>query len=349
MTAVLSLYLDIVRLTAALVVFVHHASYERFGGAWLSAFSGFAHEAVVVFFVLSGFVIAYVVDTKENTASTYVIARFSRLWSVAIPAILGTILMDALGRALAPEVYVPGETAVDIFRITASLLFLNEWWFSHLHVGSNGPYWSLSFEGSYYLLFGLFMFIRRPWPWIIISSLLIGPKIILMMPAWIAGVIAYRQTKTTYNRQTGVVLTIVGLILALAFLVFRIGNVYITYRWRYVLGDELFDAFGHAVYFVSDTIIAAGVALHILGVAILSANVVIRKQLARMVSRASAATFPIYVIHYPALLFFTAVSLAYFGEKNSAMIFVSSAMIGIVLTPLGEFLRRWMRKKLTEI
>ncbi|MFM8331498.1 MAG: acyltransferase family protein [Candidatus Methylumidiphilus sp.] len=67
MSPALSAYLDAVRLTAALMVFAHHASYPRFGGEWIAALAGYGHESVVVFFMLSGFVIALSHANKDRT------------------------------------------------------------------------------------------------------------------------------------------------------------------------------------------------------------------------------------------------------------------------------------------
>ena len=56
-----SLYLDVVRLGAAMLVLLHHYSMKsEFSGGWLWQFRGFGGAAVIVFFVLSGLVIAYV-------------------------------------------------------------------------------------------------------------------------------------------------------------------------------------------------------------------------------------------------------------------------------------------------
>ena len=69
----LSTYLHMLRFFAALVVFAHHAGYERFDGQWIGFLAGYGHEAVLVFFVLSGFVITYATDTREHTPSVYFI------------------------------------------------------------------------------------------------------------------------------------------------------------------------------------------------------------------------------------------------------------------------------------
>jgi hypothetical protein len=139
MTPALSVYLDALRLLAALMVFAHHASYPIFGGRWISALGGYGHEAVVVFFVLSGFVIAFVTDVKERTPAAYAGSRLSRLWSVALPALAATLAMDAIGRQLAPQAYA--DVLVNPQGPLASALFVNEFWTAQWHVGSNIPFW----------------------------------------------------------------------------------------------------------------------------------------------------------------------------------------------------------------
>ena len=92
----LSIYLDLVRFLAALMVFVVHANYERFTGGLplLWHFKDLGNDAVMVFFVLSGFVIAYVAAHKERTIEEYAASRFARLYSVVVPALILTMLLD---------------------------------------------------------------------------------------------------------------------------------------------------------------------------------------------------------------------------------------------------------------
>ena len=105
MTRQTSLYLDVVRFTAAMVVFIGHVSGQRFVGGLFWQLGAYMDEAVTVFFVLSGFVIAYVIDQREDDAERYAVARASRLYSVALPAILATVLLDHLGMAIRPDLY----------------------------------------------------------------------------------------------------------------------------------------------------------------------------------------------------------------------------------------------------
>ncbi len=54
-----------------------------------------------MFFVLSGFVIAYVTDGHDRTLADFTLNRLSRLWSVALPALVfGVILFHVAGRSV---------------------------------------------------------------------------------------------------------------------------------------------------------------------------------------------------------------------------------------------------------
>ena len=69
-----SIFLDALRLLAALIVFASHASYILFHASiWIPG-----HLAVMIFFVLSGYVIAYTTFRRPCTPKEYAIARFSR-------------------------------------------------------------------------------------------------------------------------------------------------------------------------------------------------------------------------------------------------------------------------------
>ena len=103
-----SLYLDLVRFLAAVIVVIVHANHERFTGGLpiLWRLSGLGNDAVMVFFVLSGFVIAYVSDQKERSLEDYMVSRLARLYSVVVPALLLTVLLDWLGARIDPTLYV---------------------------------------------------------------------------------------------------------------------------------------------------------------------------------------------------------------------------------------------------
>ena len=336
-----SAYLNILRFSSALVVFAHHASYERFDGSWIAWLGGYGHEAVMVFFVLSGFVIAYVVDTKEKDAGTYFSARFSRLYSVALPAIALTFFLDYLGMSLQPGVYA--DAASNSVWDWLCLLFLNQVWAFEVYPGTNLPYWSLSYEFLYYVLFGVFMFSRRPWLHCTLLALLIGPKIMLLLPAWLLGVLAYQQCRKPFSRNPALYLCFFGLAWALVLAIGKIGNLYITWRWYSVLPAEVSSLLGHSSAFVSDIAIAAGVAMHLVGAAQLMRQWQPPAATCGRIQKISDATFTVYLTHYPALYFFTALSVFLFEQRIGVFIGPLSLLIGILLVSPTESLRRSMR------
>lgn len=65
MTSEVSIYLDAIRFTAAMVVFLGHVSGQRLTGGLLWQVGRYMDDAVIVFFVLSGFVIAHVASERE--------------------------------------------------------------------------------------------------------------------------------------------------------------------------------------------------------------------------------------------------------------------------------------------
>ena len=344
MSPAFSVYLDLLRLSAALIVFAHHASYARFDGLWISALGGFGHEAVVIFIVLSGFVVSHVVDLKEHTASAYAASRLSRLWSIAVPAIIVTLLMDGIGRTLAKDVY--DQVATNPAGSLASVFFANEFWFAQWHPGSNIPFWSLSYEAAYYLLFGLYAFTRKRWIWMATTCAIIGPKILLLAFAWAAGVVACRLASKKRSHVRNLSLALGGAAIAAGLALSKFGNLYITYRWEPWFGPIFFDSMGSAASFVSDNLIALGLALHLVGVAGLLTEKGASNKTRKWFSTAGLATFPLYLIHYPSLYFFTAVSLQLFGARVGIFIGLASLATSVAFTPLGEWLRSSLRNRL---
>ncbi|HEX7012651.1 MAG TPA: acyltransferase, partial [Steroidobacteraceae bacterium] len=190
MSGALSVYLDLLRFLAAVVVFLHHMPRVSEGG--YQPFATYGEDAVMLFFVLSGFVIAYVTDTKERDPGTYMASRFARLYSVAVPALILTLILDSIGRAADPTLYGSWyDSDYPLVRLIASLTFTNEIWSLNIRPFGNPPYWSISYEFWYYVFFAILMFARRWWL-IALWAVFVGPLIVLLLPVWLAGVLIYR-------------------------------------------------------------------------------------------------------------------------------------------------------------
>lgn len=69
MSISVSVFLDLARFGAALAVLFCHISGKRLTGGLLWQLGPYGSEAVTVFFVLSGYVIAYVAATREKNSN----------------------------------------------------------------------------------------------------------------------------------------------------------------------------------------------------------------------------------------------------------------------------------------
>src|SRR5580704_6327499 len=197
-----SLYLDLVRVSVSLAVVLYHASFEENGGDWFR-FGTIGPDAVTVFFVLSGLVISYVADTKENNLELYISSRLARLWSVLIPALALTYLVNLVGVEINPVPHwiVPYGSA---WQLLPSALFVNELWFHSVAPLSDIPVWSIGFEFWYYVFFGVIIFAPRKWRYVAVPivALMVGPRILLLSPIWFFGVAVYQLGRRRLVRGT---------------------------------------------------------------------------------------------------------------------------------------------------
>ena len=187
-----SLYLDLSRVSAALAVVLYHAAFQQNGGDWFHP-GTIGPDAVTVFFVLSGLVISYVVDTKESSPQLYISSRLARLWSVLMPALALTYLINLFGVRMNP---VPNWIVTDgsAWLLLPSALFVNELWFHPVAPLSDIPVWSIGFEFWYYVFFGVIIFAPGKWRYIAVSvvALIAGPRILLLLLIWLLGVAVYQ-------------------------------------------------------------------------------------------------------------------------------------------------------------
>lgn len=189
----LSSYLDLVRFLAAVAVLLGHMTQQGFALGWIPLAHA-SHEAVVLFFVLSGLIIHTTTFKRHADWRDYTVARVSRVYSVALPAVL-TCTIGSIGlAALRPDVLaeLPSYRPASLADFFGSLLFLNESWSSlrtPTRLTLNGPYWTLCFEVWYYILFGLFVFLRSRWRWpvLLLAVLVTGVNALLLLPVWVLG------------------------------------------------------------------------------------------------------------------------------------------------------------------
>jgi peptidoglycan/LPS O-acetylase OafA/YrhL len=181
--------------------------------AWYTLTS-FGHDAVMVFFVLSGFLIGSSVVADAERArwswTRYLTNRAVRLYVVLLPGLVITALCDSIGVLQFPqhEIYsgAPAGYRHDFFDVIARLgpgVFLQNALFlqgiSAPPFGSNEALWSLSFEFWYYLLFPLLLvpviavtsWKARivSWTLAIIAIWVMNRLMLVYFPIWLLGVL----------------------------------------------------------------------------------------------------------------------------------------------------------------
>lgn len=303
-----SLYLDLVRFGAACLVYLYHSNMRLLVQDILPA-SHYGHSSVIVFFVLSGFVIAYVNDVKERHWVVFAASRLSRVYSVVLPTLLLTPLLDTVGRSLMPALY---QYPFDRFalRLIGSSLMFNEVWFTSITFLSNVPYWSIAFEFWYYLLFALVAFLPAAWRWWAGGGVLIllGPKIALLLPIWAAGVVLYRwhwlQRRSRPFSWCLVLVSTLGIALTHHWGVYELWSNQ-TERW---LGADRFRELTFARFFLGDYLLCALVFMNFAGMRNV-AGTFSRWLLPveRPVRLLASYTFTLYLLHQPLFLFWAAV------------------------------------------
>lgn len=308
MNRTFSIYLDLVRFVAACLVYMYHSNQRLLISDVLPA-SNYGHSAVTVFFVLSGFVIAFITDTKERKWTTYAASRLSRVYSVALPAVLLTILLDAIGRHFYPELYAyPFDNF--FIRTVSSLLLLNEVWFVSITSFSNVPYWSIGYEMWYYVAFGCAMFLPRRQGALLIAglALLLGPKVVLLAPIWLLGVLLYRWESLRYlSRFKSWLLVVVSTVGIVVFHQAEIAE-QLTRHFMGFIGESWHAQLTFSKFFISDYLLGTLVFLNFAGMRRVSDDLSpFFLHFERPIRFLAGYTLSLYLLHQPLFLFWAAV------------------------------------------
>lgn len=304
-----SLYLDALRVSAAFVVLLSHFAYAWASGGsllWIRELN-LGSDAVVLFFVLSGLVIAHTTTVKDNTLGEYALARMSRLYSVAIPALLLSFACASLGHLINPDRFAPLLWTDAAEQVVRGLTFTNYVWWDSQRIAFNGPYWSVSYEFWYYVLFGAAFYLRgrtRVWTLVLIS-LFIGPKVLLLAPCWLAGVLIYRTLKSGPSERSVSQLwrfTLAPWVIYALLLAVDMPLRLTVFTWQVFGHIHPNTLFGFSDEFLWNTVLAALFSVHFVGVAGLLRNGSSSLERAAAATKwISGRTFSLYLFHMPLL------------------------------------------------
>lgn len=342
-------YMDVLRtLLATLVAFAHGwglliADYRNdFGvvAGGLFYVAGFAHPAVIMFFVLSGYWIGRSVVGRSAAGwvwQGYLIDRLSRLLLVLVPALLLGGLLDwvaLIGLAspthlgLTDTYLLNKDVAADLSApvLLGNLIFLQG--ILTPTFGTNGPLWSLACEFWYYIWFpALWLTLRRRRPSLALLALALAPlsmTLSLGFAAWLFGAALVGLESSRRVRA----------------LADRLG------RRRFLIGAGLLLllslAWGRTGdYAAEDLVLAACFAVFLLS--LLISHVPFMSALRPFAAFGAGSSFSLYAIHFPILAFAAALTLERARLQPSL-----GAIALVMIATLSTIAIAWIFSRCTE-
>jgi peptidoglycan/LPS O-acetylase OafA/YrhL len=337
-----------------------HLTQKYFSTGWQDH-TTLAVNAVGIFFVLSGFVIRYTTRLKYHRIGEYWVDRAARIYSVVLPAVLFTIVADLIARGVNPGYYL-GNWAPYIdhpaLRLFTNLTFTSQVWSKSIALFSNGPFWSLSYECFYYVLYGCAFYLTgwRRWTSILLIGALAGPHILFLLPLWLLGCVIFdlydflrgsKRSKLILNLYF-VVAGMIGFLLRhVAFdVVFalkaRLAGFFLTHHHQPINLRWTLDYYdvGIPAAFLLLWSVWAMAWLQEPG----------PSPAARWIRVMAEGTFPLYLFHFPCLVLIAAVV-----PYDHASVWEKSVILAVVLAvgiflakptnQLKNLLRGWMRNK----
>ena len=317
-----SLYLDALRILAALAVFFSHITRESLsaGNPVIRFLGQFGQEGVAIFFVISGMVIAYVARERDHDFRSYLVARLGRLWSVIFPALILTVVLDTVGRLITPEMYPSPPLNLwqwnfsSAWNFIGPLFFLNQVTFATADPGTNGPFWSLCYEFWYYILFGIAYYLRGipRLLLLVLTAAIAGEKILGLFPIWAFGLVVYVYLK---NSSRNLSVAIWGLscvaLLALMLLKYKI-SVLFAHNFPAINADS-----GYIALWISHFAVGIACAVNIAFYDLCGGSRLLEgSAVERCIRFLAARSFSLYLYQAPCLFFYGALT---YGMHSSVL------------------------------
>lgn len=315
-----SVLISLLRGIAAIEVAAAHLRADMYPGLrtvadpsiWFQGFAfatGFAHHAVLVFFVISGWLVGGSLLDKirqPDAIASYAIDRVTRLWTVLIPTFVLTLLFGlATGVIGAQGAGAPIAHDYSALVFGANLVGLQT--IVVPAFGGNFPLWSLANETWYYLLFPLLLLLfRAPRR---VQRVACGTALVLLAAAlpveivgyfaiWLLGVAFSRITiECSATQRTGCAMLLVA-------------------QWTYYRLTGDMDAFALAT--VLPDLACSMVFLILLSSLQVKAapTSTLRRPLAKVGTFFAEFSFSLYVLHVPLIDLMQHWALKYWGLRQ---------------------------------
>lgn len=291
MTRPMSIALDAARALAAFAVLFGHTMQITVYNGYFPYWFVLQHNAVLIFFVLSGLVIATTAGKAGSDLTSYAIARAARILPVALPAIAFSVGVEWL----ITSGQMGGLSSWEVIRnMLFSSLFLSESFATGLP--GNPPFWSLCYEVWFYVLFGAAYYLRgrSRLASLALLAALAGPNILLLLPAWLAGVwVAHTGIWRRISRPAAWLLAFVGLAgipLAVPYAQDLAADLTALAPWK----------LRYAEFAVTDWFVAAAVAIFLVALRrLLGTEGRLLIALQRPIRYLAGMSFTLYLLHWP--------------------------------------------------
>jgi peptidoglycan/LPS O-acetylase OafA/YrhL len=323
LSAVASANLDLIRAVAASAVmwghlrglfFVDFQQIPKKNTALSSLYflTGFGHESVMVFFVLSGFLISSSIlrSQAQRTWSWtgYAINRATRLYVVLIPGLLFGAVWDLAGNSLFASTGLYSLPLPDFGglvvrnQLTAGNFFGTLFFLQTIACntfGSNGPLWSIANEFWYYVLFPIGLLAYRSWTRASVAAIV--PTIFALAVAWMLGP----------AKMLGFVVWVAGFVVAVLWGKLqwsKIGwqAVYLLASSAALIACLVASRTGKFTPFESDLWVGLTFSVFLLAVLQLSTKMTVSQTYSQVAHLLARFSYSLYVLHFPFLFFLRA-------------------------------------------
>ncbi len=214
------------------ILFIDYHQWDGVGNSVLVKIfyfiTGFGHQGVITFFVVSGYLVGgkmlqkymlYNNGINTNYLKSYFIRRFSRIYTVLIPALCVGVILDFIGINLFADSYV--RLSLNVSENTSFFIFTNnvlnlQTIFSPA-LGTNTPLWSLANEWWYYMLLPLLLIntaSRLLFCFLVITISYFNMSLLLYFSLWLLGAGAFQIKHKILNIRVSALLLVISLMVS---------------------------------------------------------------------------------------------------------------------------------------